>query len=73
MILENLSYAAPLIVMLGIYMWWASWRQKAMNSVYRESQELNRQGQELVRESIRLQTESNQLMRELIEALRNAR
>lgn len=73
MLLENFTCAIPLFVGLGVYMWWASARQKAMNDVYRTSQELNRQGQELVRESIRTQTEANQLLRELVAALRQGR
>jgi hypothetical protein len=52
--------------MLGLYVWWASARQKT-------SCDLNRQMQDLARESIRVQTESNELMRELIAALRQGR
>lgn len=70
MMLENFACAVPLFVGLGLYMWWASARQKAQHQLYTSSQELNRQMQELMREGIRLQTESNQLTRDLIDALR---
>lgn len=73
MMLEDFTCALPLFIGLGLYMLWASKRQKEHMGAIRDSQAVNREAQELIRESIRVQTEANQVMRELTDVMKRIR